>query len=195
MNYCLQQLAGIIGISGHIILFVGLLKTKIKQSFAAFMLWAMLDIIATITIIMEDGNCWLPLGNAVGSTVITVLLVVKRQISWSWIETMTAILVIICLIIWFVAGDKFGLIASSLAIVISGIPQMADTYKKPWATPTGTYIIFLIASTLSFVAGKSWTIDQRFYPGCGMFLCLVIVLFSMKKFRKSVNTNFKAISQ
>ena len=187
MNDYLQQIAGIVGISGYIILFVGILKTKIKQNFAAFMLWAMLDIIATITAILEEGNYWLPFANAVGSTVITILLAVKKQVSWSWIEIMTAVLVLICLITWFVGGEKAGLIASSLAVVIASVPQMVDTYKKPWSTPTGTYIVFLTAAVLSFIAGKSWTIDQRFYPGCGVFLCLVIVLFSLRKTHKSVS--------
>ena len=46
------------------------------------------------------------------------------------------------------------------------------------------YIIFLTANVLSFVAGKDWTIQERFYSGCTVFLCLVIVLFSIRKFRQ-----------
>lgn len=189
MNDYLPQIAGLIGLSGYVLLFVGLLKTKIEQSFAAFMLWAMLDIIATITTILEDGNYWLALGNAVGSTAITGLLAVKKQISWSWIETMTAILVLICLVVWFAAGEKAGLITSSLAVVVASAPQMVATYKKPWTTPTAIYVVFLKAAVLSFIAGKSWTIDQRFYPGCAVFLCLVIVLFSLRKAPKSASLN------
>lgn len=189
MNDYLPQIAGLTGLSGYVLLFVGLLKTKIEQSFAAFMLWAMLDIIATITTILEDGNYWLALGNAVGSTAITGLLAAKKQISWSWIETMTAILVLICLVIWFVAGEKAGLIASSLAVVVASIPQMVATYKKPRTTPTAIYVVFLIAAILSFIAGKAWTIDQRFYSGCAVFLCSVIVVFSLRKVYKPVSLN------
>ncbi|GAB3226735.1 hypothetical protein [Spirosoma arcticum] len=186
MNDYLPQIAGLIGLSGYVVLFVGLLKTKIEQSFAAFMLWAMLDIIATITTILEEGNYWLALGNAAGSTAITGLLVIKKQVSWSWIETMTALLVLVCLVIWFTTGEKAGLIASSLAVIMASVPQLVATYKKPWTTPTAIYVVFLIAAILSFIAGKSWTIEQRFYSGCAVFLCSVIVLFSLRKAHKSV---------
>ena len=145
------------------------------------MLWAMLDLIATVTSVLEDGNYWLPMSNAIGSLVITILLIVKKQVSWSRIETMTTLLVIICLIVWYVAGEKAGIIASSLAVVIASVPQMVETYRKPGATPVIAYIAFLGASVVSLVAGESWTIEERFYAGCSVFLCLVIVLLTTRK--------------
>ena len=181
LNPFLQPLAGAIGIAAYIVVIVGILKTKMEQSFAAFMLWAMLDIIATVTTIMQDGNYWLPLSNAFGSSIITILLIIKKQVSWSRVETLTAILVAVCLVIWYIAGEKAGMIASSLAVVIASVPQMADTFRKPEATPAGAYIIFLFANIVSFVAGKSWTVEERFYPACSIFLCLVIIVFAMRK--------------
>lgn len=185
INTLLQPIAGVIGIFAYIVLGFKIWRTKIEQSFVAFMLWAMLDTIATTTTILEGGNYWLPLGNAVGASCVTFLLVFKK-IAWSWIETMTAILVIVCLITWYVAGGAAGIIASSLAMVIAGIPQMVDTYNKPWVTPTGIYVTFTIANVLSFIAGKAWTIEERFYPACAVFLCLMIVIFSMRKVLKSM---------
>jgi hypothetical protein len=181
----LQVLAGILGIIAYLPLINGILKSKIEQSFAAFMLWGLLDTIATITTILEGGNFWLPLSNAVGANIMAILLVVKKQVSWSWIETMTSMLVVICLIVWFTAGETAGIIASSLAVVIASIPQMVDTFKSPGATPTGPYVMFLIANIVSFIGGKEWTVAERFYPACSIFLCVVIVLFSLKKPRHS----------
>jgi len=181
----LPLLAGFLGIIAYLPLISGILKNKIEQSFAAFMLWGMLDIIATITTILEGGNFWLPLSNAIGSNLMAILLVFKKQVSWSWIETMTSILVVICLIIWYMAGETAGILSSSLAVVVASIPQMVDTFKSPETTPTGPYIIFLTANIVSFIGGKDWTIAERFYPACSIFLCLVIVLFSLRRHTSS----------
>ncbi len=181
MQDFLQIVAGVIGIIAYIILIVGILKTKMEQSFAAFLLWAMLDLIATITTILQDGNFWLPLSNVTGSAVITILLVIKKQVSWSRVETMTSVLVAICLLVWMIAGEKAGIIASSLAVVIASLPQMKETFDKPETTPASAYIVFLLGNLVSFFAGKAWTIEERFYPACSAFLCIVIVVFALRK--------------
>jgi len=177
----LSPIGGIIGLAGFVMLIVALLRTNTEQSFAAFLLWAMLDGIATITTIIQHGNYWLPLANAAGSATITIILIGKKQISWSWIETMTALLVVGCLVVWYTSGEQAGIVASSLAVVIASVPQMVDTFKKPEATPTLVYTVFLIGNILSVVGGKDWSIEERFYQCCGVFLCAVIVGFSMKK--------------
>lgn len=180
-EHILPPLAGAIGIVAYAVLITGLLKTNIQQSFAAYMLWSMLDSIATITTFLEGGNYWLPLSNTVGSFAVTILLIKKKQVSWSWVETGTAALVTICLLIWYAAGEQAGIISSSVAVVIASVPQMVDTYKKPSATPTKAYMIFLIANIVSLIAGKSWSMEERLYAACSVFLCLVIVMFSLRK--------------
>ena len=186
INHILQIVGGVIGFSAYFPLTAGILKGAVRQSFAAFFLWAMLDTIVTATTILQGGNYWLPLSNVVGSVTITVLLIVKKQVSWSRIETMTAILVTACLIIWYTTGEDAGIIASSLAVLIASIPQMVETYRNPKATPLNVYLIFLTANILSFFAGKSWTIEERFYAGCSIFLCVMIVILSSRRAR-----NFK----
>lgn len=180
MEY-LNPIGGAIGLFAFVLLIIALLRTKTEQSFAAFFLWALLDLIATITTILEGGNYWLALANAIGSTTITVILVAKRQTSWSWVESMTAALVVVCLVIWYTSGEQAGIVASSLAVVIASLPQMVDTYKKPEATPSIVYGTFLFANIISVIGGSAWTIEERFYQCCGVFLCAVIFFFSLRK--------------
>ncbi|HTE31954.1 MAG TPA: hypothetical protein VK666_16345 [Chryseolinea sp.] len=177
----LQVIAGVVGFCAYIRLALGIWQNKAEQSFAAFFLWGMLDTIAMVTIILQGGNFWLALSNVVGSSTIALLLIIKKQVSWSWIETTTSVLVIICLTIWYTVGERAGIISSSLAVVIASVPQMVDTYKNPAATPLIAYLIFLTANILSFTAGHDWSIEERFYAGCSLFLCLVIVLFSRRR--------------
>jgi hypothetical protein len=180
MEY-LQPLSGALAILAYILLIVALLRTTTEQSFAAFLLWALLDGIATVTIILQHGNYWLALANTIGATIITLLLVYKKQVSWLWVESTTALLVVICLVIWYTAGEQAGIIASSLAVVMASIPQMVDTYRKPEATPRVVYLVFLIANIIAFISGTAWTIEERFYAGCSVFLCSVIVVFSLRR--------------
>lgn len=180
MEY-LSPLGGALGLVAFGLLIVALFRTNTEQSFAAFFLWAMLDLIATITTIIQGGNYWLALSNCIGSAVITLLLVRKKQVSWTWIESMTAFLVVACLVIWYTTGERAGIVASSLAVVIASVPQMVDTYRKPETTPSYVYIIFLVANIISVIGGSAWTIEERFYQCCGVFLCGVITAFSLRK--------------
>ncbi|MDR6940326.1 hypothetical protein [Mucilaginibacter pocheonensis] len=180
MEAFLRPFAGIIGIAAYLLLIAGIIKSKVRQSFVAFLLWAMLDAIATITTILKEGNYWLSLSNALGAAIVAILLALKKQVSWTWVETTTTILVIICLNVWYFAGATEGIIVSSLAMVIASVPQMRDTYKTPEETPTTVYSMFLAANILSLIGGKEWTIEDRFYSGCAVFLCAVIVIFSLK---------------
>jgi hypothetical protein len=181
----MQMIAGMIGFCAYIPLIAGIVRNTVQQSFTAFLLWAILDIIATITTFLQDGNYWLPFSNVVGATTVTILLGIKKQVSWSWVETMTAILVVICLVVWSVSGETAGIVASSLAVVVASIPQMVETYQKPTTTPLFAYLIFLSANILSFASGRSWTIEERFYAGCSVFLCVVIVSFAARRWRRA----------
>ena len=148
----LQIIAGIIGFITYAFLFFKILKSKAEQNFVAFLLWALLSIILTVTVLIEEGNYWLSLGNVLGETAIAVLLAVKRQISWTWVEAFTAILVIVCLVIWFFVGEKATIVSASLATIAASIPQMVSTYKKPSETPKGIYAAFVLANLLSLYA-------------------------------------------
>jgi hypothetical protein len=176
-----QLLSGMIGILAYGLLIRALLHTSTEQSFAAFLLWALLDLIATITTMLAGGNYWLALANVAGSTAVTLVLIYRKQVSWSWVESTTSVLVIICLAAWYISGERAGIIASSLAVVIASVPQMVDTWRKPDATPLVVYLVFLTANIVALIGGRAWTIEERFYACCGIFLCSVIVLFSLRK--------------
>jgi len=175
-KHSVQIAAAVIAFCAYIPLASGILRNKAIQSFAAFFLWALLDTIATASTFIHHGNYWLPLSNVIGSATIATILVTKKQVSWSWVETMTAFLVVICLVVWYTSGEKAGIIASSLAVVIATVPQMVDTYKTPGNTPVNVYFIFLAGNILSLFAGQSWTIGERFYAACSVFLCLMIIV-------------------
>lgn len=175
LSETLQLAAGIIGFSAYIPLTIGILRNTARQSFAAFFLWGLLDTIAMMSAILQKGNFWLAASNVAGAFSIACLLLYKRQFEWSRTETITSVLVIVCLMVWRSAGNTGAIIASSVAVVIAGIPQMVHTRRRPEDTPMTVYFIWLVANLLSLFAGKSWTIDERFYAVCGLVLCSAIL--------------------
>ncbi|HTF18520.1 MAG TPA: hypothetical protein VK658_10630 [Chryseolinea sp.] len=171
LSHALQLAAGIIGFCAYIPLTIGIVGNTARQSFAAFFLWGILDTIAMISAFLQDGNFWLAASNVAGAFSIAGLLLYKRQFEWSPTESITGVLVVVCLIVWYTAGNTGAIVASSVAVVIAGIPQMAHTRRSPKDTPIAVYLVWLAANTLSLFAGRSWTIDERFYAVCGLVLC------------------------
>lgn len=182
----LQYIGGIMGIIANIFLFIAIYKnkenqTKVEQNFCFWMCLAILDIIVLITTIIKDGNYLLPLSFAIGSICITFLLLYKKQIEWTIIETITIIFIFICLIIWWQFGEKAAIISSVTAISFCYLPQIKDTQKNPEKTPTKIYLIFTLSETISIVGGRDWSVQEQLYAISQLIAGLIIILFSLKK--------------
>lgn len=159
----------------------GILQGKIEQSFATWILWVSLDLIALISIILQSGNYLLLVVYCAGGTIVIISLVYKKQFKWTRFETFILFLVIACLIIWAISGSKMVTISSTLAVVISGIPQFAESWKKPDLQTSYIYAGCVLANGFSFLGGKSWSIEERFYPGACAILCFCIAMTILRK--------------
>lgn len=176
--------AGVIGIVVDIPLCLGIWKNQIRQNFVTYFLWGLLDTIVFVTIFLQGGNIWLPLGYAIGSLIVATFLLIKKQFSWTWVETLVVVLIIICLFIWWKEGARAATIASVAALGIASIPQIVETWKDPDGTPTNIYLVFTLAGLLSFIGGASWTIEDKLYPGAAFILSLLIALMSTRETKK-----------
>lgn len=186
MNGILTVLAGIIGILVDIPLCRGIWKDQIRQNFVTYFLWGLLDAIVFVTILLQGGNIWLPLGYTIGSLIVAVFLLIKKQFSWTWVETLVVVLIAICLFIWWKEGARAATIASVAALGIASVPQIVETWKDPDATPTKIFFVFTLAGLLSFIGGASWTIEDKLYPGTAFILSLSIALISTRKTKKEL---------
>lgn len=156
---------------------------RVRQNYLAWILWASLDTIAAATIIAQHGSFFLPLTYAVGGA-ITALFILRTGVraSWTWLETSTLCLVFTSMAIWYFSGSKVATIASTTAMNLAGIPQLIDAWKKPQEMPFGAYAGYFVANCLATAGGKTWSVEERFFPAAGVIFCLVIVLFSARKF-------------
>lgn len=177
----LSFFGALIGLLAYGPLVTGIIQNRIQQNFATWTLWATLDAIAAGSTILQHGNFWLPLGYTVGASSITLLLIFKKRATWTKFETFISVLVVICLIVWWYAGNIGGIIASSAALLIASIPQIIDTAKTPSLTPRVAYMIFTASSVLSLLGGTSWSVEERLYSAGALFTNTVILALSFRK--------------
>jgi hypothetical protein len=162
-------------------LLTGILRGQIKQNVATWTLWVSLDAIVTVSIILQKGNYVLPALYVIGGSIIVISLIYKKLFKWTSFETFVLILVIVCLLIWSISGSRWATIASTLAVCISSAPQVRDLWREPEKGTGVIYSGYALANILSFMAGKSWTVEERFYPGMMIPLCLLMTVVAFRK--------------
>lgn len=180
MNSLIIWLSSLIALLLYYPLISGILKGEIKQSVATWILWVFLDTIALVSIILQKGNYLLLVFYCICGTIVTLSLVYKRLFSWTRFESFVLGLVIICLVVWSLSGSRWATIASTIAVCISGAPQIRDSWRTPDRTTGLIYVGYILANGLSFFGGKTWTIEERFYPGMMALLCLTIATASFR---------------
>ncbi len=157
---------GVLALLMYVPLIAGTVRDKgVGQSFAMWALWAVLDSTVTISLIVQRGNFWLPLGLAAGSVTLALLLLLKGRFAWSWFETGILVLVIACLAVWHFSGPKWAAITTTAAIVIAGIPGMVELWRNPQPALGRIWVGYTIANVLALIGGADWSIEERFAPG------------------------------
>ena len=181
MNTILIWAGALLALTLYYPLISGISRGEIKQSFATWILWVTLDVIALVSILYQKGNYLILVSYCIGGSVVTLLLLIKQPFKWTWFETFVTFLVIICLIVWKLSGSKMATIASTLAVVISGFPQFLKSWQKPDKKTGCIYLGYTLANFLSFLGGQAWTIEERFYPGACVILCFSIALAALRR--------------
>lgn len=187
-NYTLA--GSVIGIACYLPLCLAILRGKVKQNLATWVLWALLDGIAAASIFYQHGNYFLVAAYASGSTVTSLSILRSRNFAWTLFHTMVSLLVLACVIVWAISGAYVATIASTTAVIIAGIPLLIDCYKTPAENPFSTYLGFLIANGLGTIGGKEWSVSERLYPAACTVYCLIAVILVARKFwlRPAVQT-------
>lgn len=169
-----KTLGAIIAILMYFPLLHGIWTNKIKQPFAMWLLWGLLDGITLLSVIVQGGN-WLLLAiYTTASCIVMGSMLFKKQFGWTNFETLVTILVICCIIVWTLSGPKVATIAGTLAIVIATFPQFKNGWKDPKSNPWLIWLGFALANGLSTMGGAAWSIEERFYAFTCTLLCLAI---------------------
>lgn len=172
-----------IAILGYIPLCLAIRSGSAKQNLLTWALWCSLDGIVAATLIAQAGNFLLAVAYTIGSGVTTIfILKAGNHASWTWFHTMVVGLVVASMVVWHFSGSRMATIAGTIAMIIAGVPQLVDAWEKPKESPTLIYSAYVIANCLAIAGGKSWSVEERFYPVCAGVFCLLITLVSLRKF-------------
>ena len=160
-----------------------LYKGKTIQNFTTWLLWALLDIVIAASVIYQGGNWPFIITYVLGCIAVAVTVYKKSSvIQWTGYETFVTVLAIVCMLVWSVSGARTATIAGTVAVIIAGIPQFDDIWRKPEENSILVYTGFLIGNIFSTAAGKDWSVEERFYPATCTVFCLIFILVLARRF-------------
>ena len=160
---------------------------KVQQSFTTWVLWGLIEIILAGALIVTHGNYLIALVYALGSLAVSAFLYLYSERKWESLDTFVALLAVVCMVVWYCSGSYNAVIASTTAVVIATIPMLLHCYEQPWQSPIEVYVGFVFSSLLATLGGKTWTVEDRFYPAtCFALGVLIVAILSRKYFRNKL---------
>ncbi len=153
-----------------------------EQNLATWISWGLLDTVAGISLFVQHGNWYLLSVYIAGCILIIICIIGSAKFTWGWVEIVCFALVVVSIVIWKLSSPAYATIISTTGVAIACYPQIKDAILRPKTAPADIYIGFVIVNALSTAAGKSWTIDERLYPGVCTVLCILIVGPASRKY-------------
>lgn len=188
-NETIQIIGGIFGCSAYLIGIYYIINENQNQSFASYLLWAILDglLLYHSSQNPEGANLPIMVGFTIGSTITAIVLIIRRQFSWGGLETFVAFLIVCCWYIRLNYDHDTATTATVIALMLAGVPQLRHTILKPWEVPTLVWAVFTIGSAISFFGKESWALDEWLFSGTSAIYCAIITVLSTRKMRNIVH--------
>jgi hypothetical protein len=150
------------------------------QSFATWLLWALLDAILAASIIRQHGNYLIVVGFTVGDGVMAAALLWKHRVIWGRFETAVLALVLGCLVVWNISGPRGVTIAGTVAICVAGLPGLVALWKNPDRRLATIWALYALANAVSFFGGTAMTLEERFAPGVFAIFALALAVAGLR---------------
>ncbi len=145
-------------------------------SLTTFGLWSSLAWITAFTTMKQGASPAIPVIYGVGATSTTLVLLFKGRYGWSGFDTMIAVLVGLCILLWLTKGSKWALVLSVAASVIAAVPFIVMTWQSPGNSPIIPNSGFVLTNILAFASAKAWTLEDRLYSGANVIVCSLLVI-------------------
>jgi len=172
----LKLAGGVLAMALYVPMIVEIIRARgAGQSFAMWGLWAVLDIILTITLWQQHGNYLLSLGFAVGGVALAAVLLAQGSWKWGRFETVIALMVLASLAVWQFSGPRNATIAVTAAVCIAGVPGFVDMLRNPQPAAAKLWAGFTVANLLAFFGGTAMTVEERLVPAAFTGLCALMV--------------------
>lgn len=175
-----------LAISSMIYLTGLLLSANAPLNLASWVLWFTIDFALMASLAKAGKPYALMVAFTLGTAVITAIatynfMTGKTSFTWGTAEWMTVATVGVALIAWKVTNNDVGVIVTTLAMVVAGIPTWVDAYHAPqeqsilfWSMSGGACLLTYFGSPKTFLA--------RFMPASGVGANGIILLLSLRQF-------------
>ncbi len=157
-----------IAVLAYLILCYGILFRGAVQPLSATLLWLLLDSLAAWTAYSSDGNWLLAAGYTVGCALAAMASIYRGKTNFAKSDLPIVALVIICIVVWLGIGDIAGLVASSLAVFIAGVPAMIHYRKRPQDGQLSVWLLFTAANLIGLFGREGNALADWFFPVCAV---------------------------
>lgn len=177
----------ILAVAAYLILCYGILFKDAVQPMSATMLWFVLDGLAAWTEYKSGGSGLLPLGYVVGCVAAGVATIWKGKVTFAKSDLWVTLLVLFCVAVWLIVGSVAGLIASSLAVFVAGIPLLIHYDKRPEDGHLSAWLVFSVANVLGLIGGlsKGHSLENWFFPVCALTGSTLTVALISRKWKRA----------
>ena len=153
-----------LGVLAYSILCYGILFKGAVQPLSATLLWFALDGLAAWTAYRSGGNWLLAAGYTFGCLAAVLASIYKGNTTFVKSDCWITVMVIICGVVWLSVGDIAGLVASSTAMFIAGVPAMIYYARQPRDGQLLVWLIFCLANVIGLVGRQGNTLADWIFP-------------------------------
>jgi hypothetical protein len=149
MEKILSVLMVMLFVANYLYISYGIVFKKGDHNVITWVLWAVFDIIALYGTIKNKEDFTLTLTFVLGTGLVTLVLLFKGVVRWTWVETLTIILVGICIFLTQVAAPNIIINATAIGLTVAGFPYLFTDIFKRFSFPKNEII-----SAWIFMAGS-----------------------------------------
>lgn len=163
------------------------IMTGLPLNPATWALWFIIDFVVILALKKAGKNYSLMLAFIVWTGLILAislynLAVGRATFTWGATESLAVASVIGALVIWKASsGENTGVFATTLALVMAGVPTWFNSYENPHQTDILFWSTSATACVLSFL-GSPKTLGDRFMPAAGALSNGVIIALSLTRY-------------
>lgn len=175
MREVLSWLAGIIFFVGYIPYVIAIIR-GVKPSKVTWLIWAILDTIAWISMYIEKVLNRQIIGAAVGAWIVFLLACKYGKSGWNRLDRTCLVGAGICVVLLIFGGPLLAILATQVATLIGA----STTFRSAWEDPANEdplgWTIFLLSCVIALIALPSWELKRAAQPVIFTVIDLAMVL-------------------
>lgn len=163
-----------LAVVAYVILCHGILFKNAVQPLSTTLLWFVLDALAAWTAFVSNGNWLLAAGYATGCVMAIIVTIYRGHTQFVKSDLWATAMVAACVIVWLTVGDLAGLIASSLAMFIAGVPAIIHYAARPQDGQLSVWLLFSTANLIGLLGRGGNAIEDWVFPAFALAGTLIV---------------------